>query len=1083
MEKTIESISKNKPTFFSKKNVGIVASVVAVAILATGYYGGFFDRFTKAALTTWTFDDAADYTTTSRITIADGFASVDLDFTPAFDFDLSPYTNFTDLWSNPTGLIVSAINSDSEVAYSFNNGSDWNIFNLNNDIRVKRIADSGVLNNIYGLGSTTASGSRPGHAAVVYANVGIDDITELNYIYLPNAGEPGEIDPNLDVDAFTAGIVHMDRLYAGMSVKSPDMNSIAVVSTANYLEQPIYFNTLPYVKQVNDLYSVAPDANILYATVSMSPSTPPVSLAANLWYTDDGGVSWQGATLSMDDPSTDHSATLGIISDGSGYIYVTTNEDYILKSTVPYGTEFEKLYVNVASNSMGIIKTDSRNNIWAPLRDGSWLRAVDGNGTGADDFFVTNSGMDIGDASSVWLQDLVILGNGQYLIAGGYYQSGAPYKGVVWLTDVSSDQYFITNDGLDFYELNSFIVTKPNTASIAKEFTYRISHVSNDGPWYYYDTDAGSWVEAAPQGQTSYSLELANTADVVNTFASSYDNDLGVYNGVFYLQAIYTQEETDHLNYDIIIDEIALDYVDAVIPHLELVLDSEHYEINKPFSFTVTAYDQNDQVIENFDEDNLVGGPTLIVMSNMTGEISDDGHLQNCVAGPWTSGVIMYTGCTVDLADHSEKRFIGAGYYNEDLDEDIYGITGAWFVDVTALPLDNFVVRTIPPSTTVNTPFTIHLEAHVSDMFGSFIKTDFAETVNLVADANGDEIDDGTMNYNIIGDGTIGTWNEGIVFYDNYEITTANTYDIYAKYLDISARTSLRVNGPDAPDITELHPNSGYPGDQVDINGINFGIEEGFVTFGLNGASIVSWSDTFIVAVAPDGVPGSQVYVGVQTTTSGSTLPNDPEAIWTYNDSINPPTISNIVDDFGPDVGGKEVTIFGDNFTWPPEVVFGDAQVDISDITIDDSQTMIVVTPPHAPGFVDVTVINPDDQQAVLINGFEYIDTSGDPAITNLNPNSGAASGGTLVDISGTNLGDVMGTVKFTSGSTDEYANITLWTNTLVRILTPSSASGIVADVSVITDGGFETNTLSYTYTSVTAPKSVTYYSPSKLCE
>ena len=73
----------------------------------------------------------------------------------------------------------------------------------------------------------------------------------------------------------------------------------------------------------------------------------------------------------------------------------------------------------------------------------------------------------------------------------------------------------------------------------------------------------------------------------------------------------------------------------------------------------------------------------------------------------------------------------------------------------------------------------------------------------------------------------------------------------------------LRLEGPQ---ISALEPAEGVAGTVVTIRGRNFGAEQGrsTVTFAGSTASVQAWSDTTLVAVAPNGVRDGAVVVTVQ---------------------------------------------------------------------------------------------------------------------------------------------------------------------------------------------------------------------------
>ncbi len=81
------------------------------------------------------------------------------------------------------------------------------------------------------------------------------------------------------------------------------------------------------------------------------------------------------------------------------------------------------------------------------------------------------------------------------------------------------------------------------------------------------------------------------------------------------------------------------------------------------------------------------------------------------------------------------------------------------------------------------------------------------------------------------------------------------------------------------------------------------------------------------------------------------------------------PAITAIDPNTGPATGGTPVTIKGTGFTEGAQVTFGGAAATSVKLVGD---TLTAVTPPHEPGVVDVAVMNPDKQSAVLKDGFTY---------------------------------------------------------------------------------------------------------------
>jgi endonuclease YncB( thermonuclease family) len=81
------------------------------------------------------------------------------------------------------------------------------------------------------------------------------------------------------------------------------------------------------------------------------------------------------------------------------------------------------------------------------------------------------------------------------------------------------------------------------------------------------------------------------------------------------------------------------------------------------------------------------------------------------------------------------------------------------------------------------------------------------------------------------------------------------------------------------------------------------------------------------------------------------------------------PAITEISPLSGPVTGGTTVTVTGTNFVDGVTVTFDGIPAVVLDV---QSTAITVLTPPQAPGVVDVVVTNPDGQGARLLNGFEY---------------------------------------------------------------------------------------------------------------
>lgn len=94
------------------------------------------------------------------------------------------------------------------------------------------------------------------------------------------------------------------------------------------------------------------------------------------------------------------------------------------------------------------------------------------------------------------------------------------------------------------------------------------------------------------------------------------------------------------------------------------------------------------------------------------------------------------------------------------------------------------------------------------------------------------------------------------------------------------------------------------------------------------------------------------------------------------------------------------VTIHGERLDAAATVTIGNLVAQRMEGT---DTTIVVITPVHAAGTVDVVVRNPDSQSAQLSRGFAFEDVpSVAPSIQTILPALGVTTGGTGVEITGT---------------------------------------------------------------------------------
>jgi hypothetical protein len=187
-------------------------------------------------------------------------------------------------------------------------------------------------------------------------------------------------------------------------------------------------------------------------------------------------------------------------------------------------------------------------------------------------------------------------------------------------------------------------------------------------------------------------------------------------------------------------------------------------------------------------------------------------------------------------------------------------------------------------------------------------------------------------------------------------------------------------------------------GQQVEVPGPGVRLSDGGNSGKLFSAS--TSGALFTIAVDANATPGIRdvyVYRGSGGAKEMVALPGGIEI------RASAPSVTGCVPNSGVAAGGERVDVNGSNFQPGARVLFGDAAIDQDPLTPENVQfvsdtKLSVVTPKGAVGVVDVTVINPDGQQAVLRGGYAY---TGQPEITSISPAQGPTAGGVPVTIFG----------------------------------------------------------------------------------
>jgi hypothetical protein len=220
-----------------------------------------------------------------------------------------------------------------------------------------------------------------------------------------------------------------------------------------------------------------------------------------------------------------------------------------------------------------------------------------------------------------------------------------------------------------------------------------------------------------------------------------------------------------------------------------------------------------------------------------------------------------------------------------------------------------------------------------------------------------------------------------------------------------------------APSITSVIPAIGSPagGTPIRIIGKNF-TGDVRVLFDIGGATpvegkVISVTNTTIDVLTPKVtlIVGQEIVADVIVITKAGTVTEERAELadaFTFRAEVLTPRISTITPNSGPVTGNTTVTIFGDGFQHPVQVLFGTAEAKV--LTTDFSQ--IVVQSPSGRdtsptgsgtvvGPVTVTVRNMFSQTSVtMADGFFY---KAAMQITAVGPGEGPFTGGTRVSIDG----------------------------------------------------------------------------------
>lgn len=246
------------------------------------------------------------------------------------------------------------------------------------------------------------------------------------------------------------------------------------------------------------------------------------------------------------------------------------------------------------------------------------------------------------------------------------------------------------------------------------------------------------------------------------------------------------------------------------------------------------------------------------------------------------------------------------------------------------------------------------------------------------------------------------------------------------------------------------------------VAGIDFTPTSGTLTWGSSDFTTKTFTVSPIDDFFTDGP--KNVLLTLSAPTGGLSLgsPSTANLVILDNETTGPVIIS-ISPASGSVLGGTVVTILGLNLSGATSVSFGGASCVISSVT---STQIVCTTTAHTSGLVEVIVTTPTGQNTTAGSQNDFLYTGG-PTITSLSPATGAASGNTVVTITGTNFTSSGMIVRFDA----TQAVFTYINSTTVTALSPPHSAGTI-NVTVTTSAGTSPDTIydDYTYTGVALP-------------
>ena len=250
-----------------------------------------------------------------------------------------------------------------------------------------------------------------------------------------------------------------------------------------------------------------------------------------------------------------------------------------------------------------------------------------------------------------------------------------------------------------------------------------------------------------------------------------------------------------------------------------------------------------------------------------------------------------------------------------------------------------------------------------------------------------------------------------------------------------------------APTITSAAPSSGKNagGTSVVLTGTNLTGTTSVTFGGVAATSITNTSATSITVVTPAGTPGA---VDIVVTAAAGTF------TYASGYTYTAPTITSASVTVGTTSGNTSVTLTGTGMTGTTSVTFGGTAATLGTIT---STSVIVTTPNHAAGTVDVVLTSPTG----VVTKAGFFTYQGAGTIGSFSPTSGTTDGGYTITVTGTNL---LGTSAMTIAGT-AATNVVAVSSTSVTATVPVHLIGS-GQIVLTTPYGTVTSADSFSYSS-----------------